>query len=187
MSLFSQFIQIKMQVNSLKRLIAVILILCLSVLCGCSDSENDGTQSGEASPTAPTVNMWNNEQLREFGLKTLECPSGVVAEKWEYSEDTHSILALLTSVEDYEALAEALFEVAKKSSGGVMTDSQGNAISELSAASVSEGLGMYLFYYKTNGTRFYASTIYYDEGSELLGYPKNSVLLSIKDVAYINY
>lgn len=172
--------------NDLKRLTAVILIISMLMFCGCSDSSED-TNINAASPTTPTANLWDSEQLREFGLKTLKCPSGVIAEKWDYNEATHSLVVLLTSVDDYEGFAKDLFEIAKKSSGGVMANAEGTAISSFSESCASIDLGMYLFYYRTNGTKFYASTIYYDEGSDLLGYPEKSVLLCLKDVAYIKY
>lgn len=167
-----------------KRVLALILAFMLVFLCGCDGSGEDGEVNSSDS-TLQAENLWNSEDLREFGLKKAECPDGAIATSWDYREKTHSLIAVVTNLKSADSIVKELFKTAEKSSSGAITDAYGKAITDYKEC--LNQFDMYVFYYQANGQKLYASIIYYDEGSSLLHYDPNTALVTLRNVEYINY
>ena len=159
----------------MKRLITLFMAVLLIFMCGCSDGTHDGV-----------TDLWNSDTLKEYGLKNLKCPDEAYAIKWDYYEDTHAFVAVINNVTRFESFVRDVYSVASKSATGSMLDAYQNEISGYSGG-YNEMLDLYVYYYNANGSKYYLSVIWYEDGSTTLGYDKNTVLLSVKDVAYISY
>lgn len=159
----------------MKRLITLFMAVLLIFMCGCSDGTPDGV-----------TDLWNSDTLKEYGLKNLRCPDEAYATKWDYYEDTHAFVAVINNVTRFESFVRDIYSVASKSATGPMLDAYQNEISGYSGG-YNDLMDLYVYYYYANGNKYYLSVVWYENGSATLGYDKNTVLLSVKDVAYISY